>query len=154
MAPPTPILSVSSWKCDFLRKTVIHSSCLSQDAKSSERQIHQSLGKPTITTEHSGGDLVNETADFPPHVLSFSSVKFTLQAWGGRQSKPGTQEGVLSGKVQGPKWRCPQLPAKVGPLWTKTSPTEIPGIASDYVQMKINSKSVPKGKEISHYEWK
>ena len=28
-------------------------------------QIHQSLGKPTITTEHAGGDLVNETTDFP-----------------------------------------------------------------------------------------
>ena len=37
-----------------------------------------------------------------PHVLSFFSVKFILQDWGGRQSKPGTQEGVVSGKVQGP----------------------------------------------------
>ena len=98
-----PILSGSSWKCDFLRKTVIHSSCLSQDAKSSEHQIHQSLGKPNITPEHPGGDVVNETPDRPPpphHVLSFFPVKFILQDWGGRQSKPGTQEGAVSGKAQ------------------------------------------------------
>lgn len=150
-------LSVSSWKCGFLRKTMTHSSCFLRQDKSTK--FSNVLENPLMTTGPSGGDLIEGQLAFFSPCFQPLLVKFILQDGGGGRAGEGRASMDL-GRKRGTGGRrtqaaMPQAPCRSRSSLDKNHPQQKllawPQILWDEYQFKISYKTC---KEISHCEWK